>query len=353
MIWRQQPADLGVAVLIPSNCADVGVQQQEGRSDLLIENTAVASAALPLRCEEVLASRQSGMYEDKVVNYRTPSMKKPLTLHGNSSEIMGWILGNGGEAAVHRLLDYLFRRECLAANTTARANVVPGGVFVDVGANAGYYSMLALTHGCQSLMFDPQAACAALIQQNVCLNERYATRDGALGAVLINNPVSDQHVNLSLAEVAGELKCIGTFSVDVLQKQAQGSAKRITRETVVLDDLLLNSTLQLKVVKVDTEGAEVQVVRSMRRLLQTKRIRHLVVEVTPLFWKRDGIPRETVYQEFLPLLTLGCSMGRVVDLDLSQAEVVMNSPLDTAEKLRQYLVVRDYVQEDLYIRCPA
>jgi FkbM family methyltransferase len=204
-------------------------------------------------------------------------------------------------------------------------------------------------------MFDPQPACVELIQHQLCLNSHYPIIGSGLGVGVINRPVSEEKKSLILAEwdqggFSG--KCQGSYSVDVQSKQTATPATKFIRDTIVLDDLLMDTNLHLTVVKIDTEGFEMQVLRSMRRLLQAKRVSHMVVEVTPVFWKRDGIAREAVYQEFEPLLGLGCQMGRVLDVNLAGAVPVIQNPLDTPEKLKEYLVQRDFVQEDLYVKCP-
>jgi FkbM family methyltransferase len=308
-------------------------------------HSAIKVAAAPMDCNEAVCGAggaPNSMAKREVLMYQTPQ-QKPLLLHLNSTDIMGWILGNEGEARVNQLFAKLFSTVC--ANHTS--------LFLDVGANAGFYSLLALSYDCQALMFDPQPACVELINHQLCLNSHYPIIGSGLGVGVINRPVSEQKKSLILTEWdQGGARCQGSYSVDVQSKQTATAATKFIRDTIVLDDLLMDTGLHLTVVKIDTEGFEVAVLRSMRRLLQAKRVSHMVVEVTPVFWKRDGIPRETVYQEFESLLGLGCQMGRVMDVELSGAVPVIQNALDTPEKLKQYLVERDFVQEDLYVKCP-
>jgi hypothetical protein len=58
-----------------------------------------------------------------------------------------------------------------------------------------------------------------------------------------------------------------------------------------------------------------------------------------------------VYAEFLKILKLNCTIQRALDVKFERPDVW--TLLDTEQKLRQYLVVRDFVQEDLLVSCPT
>lgn len=243
-------------------------------------------------------------------------------------------------------------------------------VFVDVGANAGFYSVLAAAYGCQVVAFDPQPACAQLLECNMCLNAHYASMaSGAHGVALVSRPVSDVagvSISMTVSGTAAQPICDGQFSVYQHQSAAVAStsasgnataaaaapAATFNTTAVSLDDLLLDSHLHLHVVKIDTEGYELSVLKSMRQLLATKRVAYILVEVTPLFWARDGLAREDVYNEFSGLLRLHCTIQRAMDVNFSDDKNIATL-LDTEEKLREYLVLREFVQEDLLVSCPG
>ena len=46
---------------------------------------------------------------------------------------------------------------------------------------------------------------------------------------------------------------------------------------------------RIRVLKIDTEGAEVPIVRGMTGLLRDRLIEHIVLEITPMHWPRFGI----------------------------------------------------------------
>lgn len=236
-------------------------------------------------------------------------------------------------------------------------------MFVDVGSNAGVYSTVALAHGCQVLAFDPQPACAQLIKKNMCLNAHYPSMANGAGVAVVNRPVSDvpSEISMMISGPVSQPWCDGKFSVDMQHKSAvdvsTDGAKGATfvKKTVSLDDLLLNSTLQLYLVKIDTEGFELSVLRSMRKLLAGKRVAYMMVEVTPVFWARDGLAREDVYKEFSALLKLGCAIQRALDVNFASKSWFRGPDplLNTQDKLKEYLVDREFVQEDLLVSCPT
>jgi FkbM family methyltransferase len=268
----------------------------------------------------------------------------PLVLDPASKGIMAWITGNEGERAVHDVFTRLFSEGCAPAGAAAGGKAP--GLFLDVGANAGFYSLIAAAYGCQVLAFDPQKVCSDLVRRNFCLNPGLPGVAGRRVAV-VNAPVSDVATTLNLSVPAA---CEGVFFVPWKNDTPPRVpvAETYQRASVSLDGLLLKETsAEVFVLKIDTEGYELPVMKSISGLLAARRVRHILVEVTPVFWTRDGVPRADIYAAFLPLLGYGCRIQRVLDIAANSTAL-----LDTAEKLREYLVVRDYIQEDVLVTCP-
>ena len=67
----------------------------------------------------------------------------------------------------------------------------PGSVFVDVGANVGYFTLLASTLGARVLAYEPTPSVFTRLRENVDLN-------GFLQAQLVNAAVMDKPGTLSL-----------------------------------------------------------------------------------------------------------------------------------------------------------
>lgn len=151
--------------------------------------------------------------------------------------------------------------------------ITAGGVAVDIGANIGYYtaamSCLAGPHGfvvavepIHSIYQDLVATVESLPFSNVELH-RAAVGD-AIGSVTVALPDASNRG-------AGTLR-------------PSESAARELVDMVTVDHLLFERIGQeVDLVKIDVEGWEPAVLRSMRSLLATCRVRHILLEVSPEF----------------------------------------------------------------------
>ena len=257
--------------------------------------------------------------------------ERALFLEKDSSAILDWIRGNPGEQAVHKHFQRILP-EC-----------EPGDLFLDIGANAGFYGLYAASFGCDVFFFDPQPACGSLLERNICLNEGRFPRSGK--TALVARPVSDRNERITMK---ASLWCEGTFSVAKETVSIPANISEVSNEdatfttsTVSIDDLLHPSKNRILAIKVDTEGYELSVLRSLQKLISVKRVKFFVIEVSPAFWNRDGVSRVDVFDVFVPFLALGCSIR-----GLHPTQV-----LDSIDKLRSYFVDKDFVQEDVAVSC--
>src|SRR5690606_6003599 len=137
-----------------------------------------------------------------------------------------------------------------------------------VGANMGYYSLLAAAHGFRSLAFEPQPHCHQFFESAALLSG-FSDR-----LTLVSGRVGDQPE----AEMPVEVRtgCWGTWPIgdqDVLSKIPDPPPPVVVGETGVdemLDALFTREGREIPripLMKVDTEGFEFRVLRSARRLL--------------------------------------------------------------------------------------
>lgn len=170
----------------------------------------------------------------------------------------------------------------------------PGGTMVDVGANVGYYSVLASSVvGADGFVvaFEPHPDLARLTAVNLVINhmraschvERSAAHDeaaeleffvrGRFGANSSLGPVTD-----------GELDELGD------------TQRTITVPAVEIDAVLaeLDRTAAVDLMKIDVEGAEVGALRGARRTISESRPR-IVLEWAPAQQRQAGhTPAELV-----------------------------------------------------------
>jgi FkbM family methyltransferase len=150
----------------------------------------------------------------------------------------------------------------------------PGKVFLDVGANEGFYSVLAgRLVGPSGLVIavEPQRACRSIIEINLCLNQVAWSRiylnamggpDGQSGTLL-----RYASVNTGLSSIVSRYR-----STTGTEEFRFVSFERILRE---------NDIPYIDLAKVDVEGFEFEVTRSLIPHIQERKIKALLVEYHP------------------------------------------------------------------------
>jgi len=150
-----------------------------------------------------------------------------------------------------------------------QALVGPGDVFVDVGANEGYFSILAaaLVGGGSVHAIEPQSRVQAVIRRNVELNHA--------SAVTIHR--------VALSDRAGEidlfLRPSSNTGASSLFRHWRLGWTRERVPTTTLDALCGRAGIdRVRLVKIDCEGAERLVIRGAAALLARRAIDVLVVD---------------------------------------------------------------------------
>lgn len=150
----------------------------------------------------------------------------------------------------------------------------PGDVFVDIGANIGYYSVLA------SRLVGGSGKVVAVEASPTFLGllQRHARRNGCANIRTVNAAVSDREELLTF--ILASSRNMGANSVVPYDGPAESTFEIAARP---LPDLLTEDEIaRARVIKVDVEGAEGGVVRGLVPLLDRLRPdAELTVEVTP------------------------------------------------------------------------
>jgi FkbM family methyltransferase len=163
----------------------------------------------------------------------------------------------------------------------------PGDVFVDIGANIGYFSLLAsgiVGNRGQVIAFEPLSENVACLldtcsrnqaQNIVCLS--LALNDVG-GLVTLHLP-DDGQVGLT------SLRPVGTRTRRVLCCRLDG----------ILDETLF---AKVRLIKLDVEGAEMNVVNGMERLFERGHRPFVICEVTDAFTRSLGSSASMLVQRF-------------------------------------------------------
>lgn len=153
-------------------------------------------------------------------------------------------------------------------------NLAPGDVFVDIGANIGYDTLLASSRvGPTGKVVSIEAAprTFALLQRNLAANP------GSSNVRAVNAAVSDRPGTLELYEVnAANIGAATTLA-------SRGGTLVASVEALPLDRILTPEELsRLRLIKMDVEGAEPPILRHLLEHLSTyPATMDIVVEATP------------------------------------------------------------------------
>jgi len=134
----------------------------------------------------------------------------------------------------------------------------PASTFLDIGANIGYFSLLAAVTGAAKVVsFEPQRPIADLLQQSVAHNRIEA---------------SARVERLALSNAPGTARmtsCPGNTGHSRLAGIDEQGAQPYPVAVAVLDEWLkVNPVGPVSVCKIDTEGAELQILQGMAQLLE-------------------------------------------------------------------------------------
>jgi FkbM family methyltransferase len=154
----------------------------------------------------------------------------------------------------------------------------PGDCFIDVGANIGYYSVLAAAavgEDGRVFAFEPEPTNFALLETNIALNGL--------------NQVSSVNAGLAAKNCKAQLYLSDDNWGDhqIYDRGEQRSSTSI--ELIRGDDYLRNKTEHIDVLKIDTQGAEFQVLTGLEQTVRASLPRlRMIIEFWPFGLKKSG-----------------------------------------------------------------
>jgi FkbM family methyltransferase len=155
--------------------------------------------------------------------------------------------------------------------------IKPGDVFVDVGANLGYYTLLAIRVGASKVYaFEAQESTYELLGKNVIINWMTSVVRFEHLAVFSHTTDLEFFVRNSYPGNSS----IGVSSPDQLKKWFD-TATKVKVHAVSLDDYFADKPGKIDVLKVDVEGAEPAVFEGARRILSENRNIQVLCEWSP------------------------------------------------------------------------
>ncbi|HEU0300252.1 MAG TPA: FkbM family methyltransferase [Longimicrobium sp.] len=204
-------------------------------------------------------------------------------------ELGGWRYGCD-------LRNVIAREACLTGRTApaetavVRAGSPPGGTFVDVGANWGYFTLVgahAVGPGGRVVALEPDPR----VHAELCAN---VARNGIRTVTVLPVAAADREGE---AVLSGYAEADRNRGVSSLVAAPAGEAAAFTVRTAPLDDLLDGLGIErADLVKIDVEGAEELVLRGMARGLAAGRYRQVLLELHPTQHPRPDQLGRTIYE---------------------------------------------------------
>lgn len=162
---------------------------------------------------------------------------------------------------------------------TWEAFIQPGDTVLDIGANAGYYSLVAAPKAKLVYAFEPATSIRQLLEKNVSLNKFDNIR---VQAVAISNEAGKATLYLSSEDNIGMagLRPAENFS---------GNTEIVN--TITLDEWIASQDIKkIALIKIDAEGTEMNILAGMRTILEEHKPAIFMEVIAELLGKFDQSP---------------------------------------------------------------
>jgi FkbM family methyltransferase len=165
-----------------------------------------------------------------------------------------------------------------------RAHLVPGARVLDLGANVGWFSVLAILAGCEVDAFEPVPGIADLCGRNIArANERGPGR-GRLHRCAAGDAPGRAEIAIARSNF-GDNRVLDPGAA---RPRDMGEGETVAIEVARVDDLVREP---VRVIKIDTQGSEWLALQGARGLLEKSREVALLLEFWP-YALRGAKPEE-------------------------------------------------------------
>ena len=185
-------------------------------------------------------------------------------------ERLNFVMHNFGNVAFE-----IYRLGCFEKNETSFVveSVHRGAVFVDIGANTGYFSLLAVACGAgRVLAIEPTSATYNALKKNIALNGFHVET----ARVALSDRTGTAQLNVNVRGKDG-LNTLG----DATHPQAQIAGTEVVQLSTLDEILAERGVSKVDFLKIDTEGAELQILRGASQLLSRHDAPMILFESNP------------------------------------------------------------------------
>ncbi|MGE3809686.1 MAG: FkbM family methyltransferase [Gemmataceae bacterium] len=196
----------------------------------------------------------------------------------------------------------------------------PGDTFIDVGANIGWYTLIAarlVGPTGKVIAFEPEPTNFALLKKNVEAN-------GLTNVVLVQKALSDKPGSLKLYINEENL---GAHSIT----HGPDEKNYVEVEALPLDDYLRGEKKAINLIKIDCEGAEGLILAGMTSTLKHQEDMNLLVEFAPESLEKTGHDLDAILSDF-------ASQGYKLTVIDERRNQIVDLPELTVKELEPYLL---------------
>ncbi|GAX85607.1 hypothetical protein CEUSTIGMA_g13022.t1 [Chlamydomonas eustigma] len=214
-------------------------------------------------------------------------------------------------------------------------------LFVDVGGNFGWFSILAASMGCRVIVFEPVPQFRAFLEYNVLLNGLQHLVD------IVESVVSHKTGGPELKLVVPSKGIWGTAGIDGLNIDVSINSdnEEILVKSVTLDEVVSEDVLLLKV---DVEGWEWSVIKGAETLLAKYNVENVVMEYSPGVGERSQRFDDmlSTINMLIDLVKGGFRIGHITEYNMFDP---LESPLSKYEEVTNRNLKFDLRDLQLYM----
>jgi FkbM family methyltransferase len=264
---------------------------------------------------------------DRIEQYSLATAKRVAMNCGNNSILVrtevGYILCSDID---HALISVLLETGDLEAGTRILIQkfLKAADCFVDVGANIGMHTLAAarvMNGQGKIIAFEPFAATKKLLERSIWMNG-YASLVEVYEAAVSNKTGTS---TLYLGETSGH------HSLFSFGDNAKADAKQVDVKLVRIDDVVA-SNQKVDLLKIDAEGAELDVIESALSTIKRNNDIAIIVEFGPSHLRRTGI-QPTHWLDVFKQLGMEC---RVINSLTGALEVCETADLVACESVNLF-----------------
>jgi FkbM family methyltransferase len=159
--------------------------------------------------------------------------------------------------------------------------------FLDIGANIGYFSLLAASKGATVIAFEPSRRELTRLYSNIVYSNLFSIS-------VFPVALSDSEATMML-----DVSDAGNPGLNSLKSESRADGTTVSVPVKKLSEVLSGRLFsQVRLVKIDVEGHELRVLRGMESVMGDLKKARFVIEITPTYLQAWGHTARDIYAFF-------------------------------------------------------